>query len=61
MTDNEVIEKLTNMVQNTKEGYAINEAEVREFLEQYPDYYDIIANNKKVDLSWIIKEIKDEN
>jgi len=57
----EVIEKLAKMVQNTDDGYDINDAEVREFIEQYPEYCNIISNNKEIDLDWIIKEIKGEN
>jgi len=61
MSFEDIVEYLAKKVQATKDGYAINDAEVREFLEQYPEYCDEIFENKKLDLDWIIKEIKGEN
>lgn len=61
MSFEETVEFLAKKVQATKEGYAINDAEVREFLDQYPDYCEDISQNKKLDMKWIITLIKGEN
>ena len=61
MTFDETIEYLAKKIRATKEGYAINDAEVKEFLDQFPDYCDEISEKKKLDLDWIIREIKGEN
>ena len=61
MSFEDTVEYLAKKVQSTKDGYSINDAEAREFLEQYPEYCDLIAENKKLNLDWIIREIKGEN
>ena len=61
MSFEDTVEYLAKKVQSTKEGYAINDAEVREFLDQFPEYCDLISENKKLDMKWIIREIKGEN
>ncbi len=61
MSFEDTVEYLVKKVQATKDGYAINDAEVREFLDQYPGYCDLISQKKELDLDWIIREIKEEN
>lgn len=61
MEFDDIVDKLAKKVQATDEGYAINHAEVREFLDQYPDYCEDIEKKKELNLPWIITLIKGEN
>jgi len=61
MTYEETVDYLCKLLENHKEGYAINSAEVREFLENYDGYYDSLSQKEDVDLDWIVTLIKGEN
>lgn len=57
----ETVEYICELLKNNKEAYAINSADVREFLDNYDDYYEILSKKESVDIDWIITLIKDEN
>ena len=61
MTFEETVDYLCALLKNHKEGYSINSAEVREFLDEYDAYYEKLTKKESVDLDWIVTLIKNEN
>ena len=57
MTYEETVDYLCKLLKNHKEGYSINSAEVREFL----DNYDSLSKKENVDLDWIVTLINGED
>ncbi len=61
MTYEETVDYLCKLLKNHKEGYSINSAEVREFLDNYDGYYDSLSKKESVDIDWIVKLINGED
>ncbi|WP_455756434.1 hypothetical protein [Sulfurimonas sp.] len=61
MSYEDTVDYLCKLLENHPEGYSINSAEVREFLDNYDGYYEALSKKKDVDLDWIVKLIKGEN
>ena len=57
----ETVDYLCQLLKNKKEAYAINSADVREFLDNYDDYYEILSKKESVDLDWIVTLINGED
>ncbi len=61
MSYEDTVDYLCKLLENHKEGYSINSAEVREFLDNYDGYFEKLSNKEDVDIDWIVTIINGEN